>query len=210
MNINEPTNMQKAVVKSYRKKMNLCLLCGMDYEGHPNGIECKENYIKSDMRGAEKLLNKTDVSITINNESAGIEKPIKSKNIQKSKRTDGPIIIDITKSKTGYGMSYEFIEFIKRKYNKITYVIGDILQYPPFLKVVMERNRLSLNYIYKYNNEKDQEELKKLILSSCVVYCLDNSKFLDFMNEHDINIKILETDGKDIDLEIVRQNPNQF
>ena len=229
----EGSKLRTGMIKAHRRRKNLCEICGRDVPEHTNIKECIENYQKADMRNEEIIqINSTDIDNSgdvvpvISNEKElapnetytpkpevdststrvkKVKKPFDVKtenNIINSKY----IIVDVTPANEGYMIKYELIDYIRKKFKCVVYIIGDINKYPAYFRYqIAKRVGCSMKLI-----EKDKDVIKDHIYNSFKFYYLNSSEYKKFADDYSVYGDILISNGQDVGLNVVKKDPHIF
>lgn len=136
--ISTTTNRKIKTIESYRKKKNLCIMCGRDIH---KGI-CLADYLKSDMRPPEdKIKNPRTVKTPkeqIKTSSQKVAEKNKIKNeigIDINAKFEPPfnreyILLDVKESDKGFRIDYSAINYLSKRFEDyILCIYGEIEKY---------------------------------------------------------------------------------
>lgn len=216
---------------SYRKRKNLCTICGKDVH---EGTDCEEDYTESDTRDEKEKQEDPRTVKTPKEQSSSILEDMQQEKVnevflknasdfynlvpQNNAVSNRPyIVIDLSQSDHGQRFDYDYVEYMSRRHkNMIVYVLGDIgsvFSYSDCMKISKD-----LKNVCPITNLLDQNIVNYLggckrffgFPSKYMVYCMTRdiqcTTFCD-SEELDVpcNVVVLPND-QNVSLDLAKQN----
>ena len=233
---------RKETIITYRKKKNLCIVCGKAFNndrlegGDCHNYDCEPNYEKSDMRTDEEKEKDPRIVETPREKTTTIQEEIARDRINKTFIQSSPnplmhleptdnvkvlklrqfIMIDLRPSNNGQLITFEYLEFMHRKFKKyFIYTIGDASQVYTALEIM---NLKKFANVYSLDNMMDQNIVDHLhacirffgFPSEYLTYCMTRGiKCTTFVKNTNMDIPctmISVDDTENVDLSIVSRN----
>jgi hypothetical protein len=220
-------------ILSYRKRKGLCAYCGKN----PHEDDCNEDYTETDLRNdEEKTVEPRTVKTPKKKEPTVLEKletdEMNKRFLEGQKdpfykidktvdiHTQRPfIMIDITPSDNGQLITFEYVNYIARKYkNKIVFLLGDPTKVWTFTQnrtleglhnVSLLRNTIDQNIVNHLHVAKRFFGFPSRYVTYCMTRELPTTTFLnneegefDFLSCDIVSIK----DNENVTIETVKRN----
>jgi hypothetical protein len=219
-------------ILSYRKRKGLCAYCGTD---NHNG-DCEEDYTASDLRSDEEKENDPRTIITPKEQNSTVLEDIETDEINTDfiNSIDDPFykmeetvkihtqrpyfMIDITQSDNDQKITFEYINYIARKYNTmIIFLIGDPSAVFTFVEnrqleglrnVSLMTNTLDQNIVNYMYSAKRFFGFPSRYITYCMCYGLKCTTFMDDTKEEfDVPCDIVTLkEDENVTIETIKRN----
>ena len=223
---------RKKTIEAYRRKKNLCIRCGKDFNNDRlegcdcHNYECEKNYEKSDMRPTEEKKEDPRTIETPREKLTTIQDEMVRENINKKfiksslnpfmhlEPTDNVkvlkgrpfILIDFHPSSNNQIITFEYLDYMRQKYkNYRICIIGDVTQ---IFTAIQVSNMKKFPNVYSLDNLMDQNIVDHLC--ACSRFFGFPSDYLTYCMTRGVNCTtFVKVAGLDIPCTIVSVDPNE-